>query len=44
MVSLSFKLHPFPSVTVTDINPADKLVTEFVVEIVFKVFCPLLHE
>ena len=44
IVSLSLKLHPFPSVTVTDINPAGKLETEFVVAIVFKVVCPLLHE
>ena len=26
IVSLAFAVHPFPSVIVTDINPADKLV------------------
>ena len=37
IVSLAFAVHPFPSVIVTEIIPADKLLTEFVLFIVFKV-------
>ena len=44
IVSLALVLQPLPSVIVIEINPAGKLLIEFVFAIVPKVVCPLLHE